>query len=189
MTGSNCREILASTRISIVPQIEMLSKSMTPEQLITVFSLVAESGSGSFRELGVSSNDYSIVPTDLLVAALTKLEKVVMVQCNLSAGQLQALFREIAAADGSSIVQHLDVSFNPQVGQVPSDLLVAAVSRLESVRLYNCFLGADQLTAVYRMVAESRSGRLKEIDCNGNNLSEVSQSLRSRAKLNEDVRI
>ena len=111
-----------------------------------------------------------------------------MVQCNLSSGQLQTLFSKIAEAD-ATVLQHLDVSFNPQVGQVPSELLVAAVSRLESVRLYNCFLATDQLTAIYRMVAERRSGRLEELDCNGNDLSEVSLSLRNQAKLNEDVRI
>jgi len=91
--------------------------------------------------------------------------------CNLSLSQLQALFCDLAEGNCSKL-KHLDLS-GTAMSQVPSEMLVVAIQRLESVdlrqRLGSVDLGqvnwsnlTKQLTALYQMVAERRSGSLRD---------------------------
>ena len=74
------------------------------------------------------------------------------------------------------------------MSQIPSELLVAATQRLESVNYWNrdltTELTTEQVTALYQMVAERRSGSLRELGIGRN---DVPPSLIERAKLNKSV--
>ena len=59
-----------------------------------------------------------------------------------------------------------------------------------SVELYGAYLTTEQLTGIYEMVAERRTGNLKEITIHdGNDHSVVPESIRRRAELNKGVQI
>ena len=78
---------------------------------------------------------------------------------------------------------------NYDLSSVPAETLVAVISGLEQAGLSRTNLTSQQLTEIYRMVAERRSSRLRWIDLRGNNPSDVSQDLRARAKLNQSLLI
>ena len=75
------------------------------------------------------------------------------------------------------------------MSQVPAEILVAATMRLKRMDIKGCEMRTEQLTALYEMVAERRSGRLVELRVVNNNTVSVSQSLRDEAELNTEVRI
>ena len=66
---------------------------------------------------------------------------------------------------------------------------MAGISDLEEVFLLDTGLTTEQLTEIYRMVADRRCSRMREIDLYGNDHSAVSQDLRDRARLNQSVEI
>ena len=74
------------------------------------------------------------------------------------------------------------------LSSVPTQMLVAVISGLEEVYLTETELTTEQLTGIYRMVADRRCPRLREINLGGNNRSSsISQDLQDRAGLNESV--
>ena len=178
----NCSEVILSTRINIVPAVRLLG-SLTADQLTAIYQRI--SSSTSLKELLIRANNHRKVPSDLLASALIRLEKVDISACVLSSEQLRTLLSNIAA---SSKLQHLRLNYN-NLSEVPSELLVTAVSTLKAVGLKFADLTADQVSALYRMVAEKRAGRLKLLGLVMNNHSGVSQSLYRQAKLNTDVRM
>ena len=58
---------------------------------------------------------------------------------------------------------------------------------LELVHLLGTQLTTEQLTGIYRMVADRRCPRMIEIDLGENDLSSVPQDLQDNAKLNQSV--
>ena len=192
LSYNNLSEVQAEllvTAISRLESVRLYRTHLTTDQLSGIYRMVAERRAGTLKVLGLSGSDHRDVPSDLLASGLTRLEKLDMRDCNLSSEQLRTLFSKIAATDASSLtLQHLDLSFN-NLSEVPAELLVMAISRLESVRLHWADLTTDQLTNIYRMVAERRVGRLKVLGVFWNDHSGVTQSLRVQAELNKNVRI
>ena len=75
------------------------------------------------------------------------------------------------------------------LSSVPTQMLVAVISGLEEVYLTETELTTEQLTGIYRMVADRRCPRMREICLEDNDLDSISQDLRERAKLNQSVQI
>ena len=75
------------------------------------------------------------------------------------------------------------------LSSVPTQMLVAVISGLEEVYLTETELTTEQLTGIYRMVADRRCSRLRKINLYGNDHSSVSQDIQDRAGLNESVYI
>ena len=151
---------LVASAVTRLERVGMYQCQLSPGHLTSLYKLVGCRGPGTLRELIISRNDHSAVPADLLATALTRLEKVKMFRCNLSPGQLQAVFIKLAAAQGA--LHHLDLGGH-NMTLVPAELLVEAISRLESVMLSSRSLTMDQLIVLYQMVAERRSVALREL--------------------------
>ena len=104
---------------------------------------------------------------------------------DLTAARISALFTRLSGEENISLrtlsLRHCDLS------AVSAETLVAVISGLEQAGLSWTNLTSQQLTEIYRMVADRRSSRLREIDLRGNNPSDVSQDLRARAKLNQSL--
>ena len=98
------------------------------------------------------------------------------------------LFGSLLAFQNCFKLKHLDLSVN-DMSQVSSELLVAATQRLERVDYWYSDLTTEQVTALYQMVAERRSGSLKALVIGDNDTSAVPLSLIERAKLNKYVLI
>ena len=189
--GHNMTLVPAELLVEAISRLESVmlsSRSLTMDQLIVLYQMVAERRSVALRELVVSRNVHCAVPSDILATALIRLVKVDLFYCNLSAEQLQVLFSKIATNAETSTLRYLDVSFS-KASLVPVEVLTGALVTLEAVMLQGCCLTLDQLEALYSMVAERRSGRLVELRVVNNNTGSVSQSLRDEAELNTEVRI
>ena len=71
---------------------------------------------------------------------------------------------------------------------VAPDILVEAVARLERVDLSDTDLTTDQLTGIFRLLADRMSIKLKWISIRGNNrINEVTDRLRKKAVKNHMV--
>ena len=160
----------------------MSSCHLSSEQLTAIYQRI--SSSTSLKELLIRANNHRKVPSDLLASALIRLEKVDISACVLSSEQLRTLLSNIAA---SSKLQHLRLNYN-NLSEVPSELLVTAVSTLKAVGLKFADLTADQVSALYRMVAEKRAGKLKYLYMRNYHYRDL-YDLYSQAQLNKDVRI
>ena len=82
----------------------------------------------------------------------------------------------------------LDLFYN-NLSSVPTETLVAGISGLEEVNLAGTKLTSEQLTGIYRMVADRRCPRLRKIKLGRNDLSSVSQDIQDSARLNGSVQI
>ena len=188
---------LVSEAVLKLEKIFTENSSFTSSLAIEVFERLSHCKQPKLKALHLKGEDLQPVPTDLLANALTSLESVELPYCNYSPDQLQTLFSKLAAEEKplrhlvlakERPLQHLDLDSN-KPKQVKPELLVTAISKLESVTLRGLSLGTDQLTSLYRMVAEKRSGRLKKLGLSFNDQSSVPQSLIDQAKLNKNVLI
>ena len=133
------------------------------------------------------SLNLSSVHTDLLVGAISGLENVRLTGTELTSEKLTGILTELSVVKDHKL-KTLKLSWN-DLRSVPTDILVAGISGLEVVWLQHTKLTREQLTGIYRMLADRRSSSLRQIILWGIDISEVSQDLRNRAALNESVRI
>ena len=98
-------------------------------------------------------------------------------------GQLLSLFSQLAEGKCSQLVElsvgHSDMS------QVPAEILVAATMRLKRMDIKGCEMRTEQLTALYEMVAERRSGSLEKLHLFRNNLTDGPPSDLQQGELNK----
>ena len=161
---------------------------LTTDQLTSLYRIMAEDGALRLKELKTYWNDHSAVASDIIVAALSRLERLEMIEVDLTPSQLTDIY-QVMAEGGYSSLRVLIMRRNDH-SAVPSDLLLPAIKVLESVELYGAYLTTEQLTGIYEMVAERRTGNLKEITIHdGNDHSVVPESIRRRAELNKGVQI
>ena len=100
------------------------------------------------------------------------MESVELYSCGLNPDVLPALFSKLAAEERP--LRHLELDpelreMDPEtLKQVNPEVLVTAITKLESVVIRGISLWEDQLTAVLRMVKENRSGKLKDLEFDEN---------------------
>ena len=140
----------------------------------------------NMKELDLNS-DIPHIPAELLSKAVTKLETFRAIGDVLTAAQISAVFTRLSVM-GEHKLKTLNLSRN-NLSSVHTNILVAGISGLEVVYLEETELTTEQLTGIYRMVADRRCSRLRKINLSGNDLSSVSQDIQDRARLNESVQI
>ena len=96
-----------------------------------------------------------------------------------------AVFTRLSVEENHKL-KTLDLFYN-NLRSVPTETLVAGISGLEEVNLAGTKLTTEQLTGIYRMVADRRCSRLRKINLHGNDF--ISHDLWDRARLNESVQI
>ena len=136
------------------------------------------------RGLSVKDINISSVQASVLVGAVSRLEKLSLNNCFLTADQLTGVFTQLSVSEHKLTFLRLS---NNRLHSVPTSLLVKALSGLEEVDLYKTSLTGDQLTGIYTMVADRKPGRLRRINLNRNNHSSVPPDLLQRAGLNQSV--
>ena len=152
------------------------------------FQRIADCLDLRLRELSLKHEDLSSVLPSVLVAAISRLERLTLFQCDLTASQLTAIFTRLSASEDHKLkfirLAHNDLS------SVPTELLVTAMmSGLEEVDLYKTNLTQIQLTGIYTMVADRNPQRLRWINLSRNDQSSIPTDLRQRAGLNQSVMI
>ena len=135
------------------------------------------------KELYMKHENLSSVSPAVLTQAACRLQHLELYNCSVSPGQLLSLFSQLAEGKCSQLVElsvgHSDVS------QVPAEILVAATMRLKRMDIKGCEMRTEQLTALYEMVAERRSGSLEKLHLFRNNLTDDPSSDLQQAELNK----
>ena len=175
--------------ISGLEKVNFSGTNLTSNQLTEIFTRLSIVKEHKLRDLNLSRNNLSSVPTDLLVAVISGLEVVGFQSSSLTSEQITEIFIRLSVVKDHK-VRNLDLSDNiNDFSSVPTDVLLAGISGLEKVGLKKTKLTAEQLTEIYRMVADRRCPRLREISLYGNDLTVISQELRDMAELNQSVQI
>ena len=172
--------------ISGLEKVNLAGTRLTTEQLIGIFRGLSVLEDHKLKTLELNSYDLSSVPTDILVAGIFGLEKMILAGTWLTTEQLTGIFTGLSVLEDHKL-KTLILNKN-NLSSVPTQMLVAVISGLEEVYLTQTELTSEQLTGIYRMVADRRCPRLREINLGGNNRSSsISQDLQDRAGLNESV--
>ena len=157
----------------------------TADQISAVLTKLSVEKDHKLRTLALTHNDLSSVPTDILVAGISGLEKVDLSWTSLTSQQLTGIFSSLSDNEGHKL-RDLNLRTN-DLSSVPTETLVAGISGLEEVNLSSNQLTTEQLTGIYEMVADRRCPRMREISLWGNDLDSISNDLRYEADLNHLV--
>ena len=188
MNKDNYEEVLHSSRLNIVGGIRILSR-LTTEELTGIFTQLSTYEDHKLRSLKLWNNDLSSVPTETLVAGISGLEKVNLSWTRLTTEQLTGIFTQLSTVEDHKL-RNLRIGDENDLSSVPTETLVAGISGLEEVELYDTKLTKEQITGIYRMVADRKCSRLKNIKIVSDiSARDISQELRDRAKLNQSVLI
>ena len=159
----------------------------TSEQVSAIFNKLTTSEYHKLTTLNLDHNDLSSIPTETLVGGISGLEKVDLSNSNLTAEQLAAIFAKLSTFEKHKLRNFL-LGKN-DLSSISTENLVTGISGLEGANLSQTSLTTEQLTGIYRMVAERKCSRLRWINLGGNDISSISTDIRETAKLNESVNI
>ena len=163
------------------------------ESLITK---IADSSVMNMKSLCIEACDYGgnitcNIPPEVVSRAVTKLKtfRVIfrVIDGLLTAAQISAVFTSLSVSEDHKL-RYLYLQHN-NLRSVPTDILVGGISGLEEVNLSETRLTSEQVTGIYRMVADRRCARLRKIYLGGIDLSSISEDLLERAELNQFVEI
>ena len=167
-------------------ELDLRCTKLTTEQITGIFAKLSTLKDHKLRVLRLDWNYLSLVPPETLVAGISGLEEVGLVRAMLTTGQVSALLTRLAAPDHQLRSLNLDAN---NLSSVPTESLVGGISGLERVCLYDTWLTVEHVTGIYRMIADRKCSRLRQINLGGNNRISISPELRDAAKLNEPVKI
>jgi len=160
---------------------------LTAGQISAVFNRLSVVKDQKLKNLDLAYNDLSSVPTEILVGGISGLEHVKLMGTKLTTEQLTGIFTRLSVLEDHKL-KTLNLRHN-SLSLVPTDILVAGISGLEYATLCGTRLTTEQLSGIYRMVADRRCSRLREIKISRYHPSSISQDIQDRAKLNESVKI
>ena len=145
------------------------------------------------KSLELLSFDYEgpdVIPDikpEVIAQAVSKFETFQANGGLLTITQISAVFTELSVVKNHKL-KSLDLPFN-DLTSVPTDILVGAINGMKWVNLFSTGLTTQQLSEIYRMVADRRCSRMREINLSFNDITDISQDLRERAKQNQSVRM
>ena len=149
----------------------------TADQISAVLTKLSVEKDHKLRTLALTHNDLSSVPTDILVAGISGLEKVDLSWTSLTSQQLTGIFSSLSDNEGHKL-RDLNLRTN-DLSSVPTETLVAGISGLEKVNLAkNVFFGdtvltTEQLTGIFSRLSVSEDQKLKTLTLECNKLSSV----------------
>ena len=162
--------ILAGT-VWRLEEVNLYHTTLTPHQVSAVFLLLNKSS--HIKSLNLTGNSLSSVDSNILSNTVSKLEKVALYNTKLTSQQVCALFRALQA---NTQMKSLNLGEN-DLSSVEPKLLARGISKLEMLDLYNTKLTAQQVSALFLVLATSTE--MTSLECGGNDLSSVNPKLLS----------
>ena len=156
---------------------------LSTDQLVAVMTAIEQTDNLKLKRFYFPNEDYSQVPTDVLAAALVKLEYSTLVTSprvnNLPPDLATCLFTQIAENSNVKIVQ-LEL-FLDNFTFIPPELFGDALVRLESVNLMYTddseeMIGQNQVSSLFRNIVNAEQLRLRELEVDAMNLCPISPS-------------
>jgi len=123
---------------------------------------------------------------DILVRAISRLEKVGISEAQLTPSHLYKLFHDVGQGQ-LPLLRCLSIG-SDDASSIPPDILAKSLTMLEMVDYEFLELTIEQLIAIYRLIAERKQGKLQSIMTSGNmNKSLLPTELREAAWANKEV--
>ena len=164
------------------------------DHVSSLFQMIAESSVMNIKELNLNyEGQIPHIPPELLSQAVTKLERfqsqAAFLDGVLTAPQISAVFSSLSAEKENKL-KLLNLAYH-NLSLVHTEILVAGISQVEEVNLAGTLLTSEELTGIYRMVADRRCSRLRKMILNRpqSDVISISQEIRSKARLNQSVYI
>merc|ERR1712059_51144 len=166
-------------------KLSMADASISTEQVLELFSRISRFT--HLEYLDVSFLDLSAVPDFTLASAIHKVEKVIMADCCLADGQINAIFQpsnRLAQYFRFSGVKttFLDLSF-VFLGNMDNDLMARAVVEIETVRMVECDLTQEQVESILLLVSDRT--KIKKFELSVEDLLDVSEEVIEETKLGD----
>ena len=161
---------------------EWTINSLSLDHVTSLFNMVGDCSVMNMKSLTTATQSLDF-PPELLSSAVTQLES--FWYSGGTSAQFSAVFTRLSVEKDHRL-RTLNLAGN-DLSSVSTDLLVAGISGLYEVYLSRTYLTTEQLTGIYRMVADRGCPRMREIGLYGNDLDSISQDLLDRAELNQSV--
>ena len=161
--------------------------AISEDQVLSLFRKISHSEQMRLRELTLFILNISHISADIISEATIKLKTFMARSCRSTSEQVSAIFAKLSTSQDHKL-RILKLP-NDHLSSVSTQNLVGGISGLETADLSHSRLTTEQLTGIYRMVADRKCSRLRKINIEMNGLSSISSYLRERAKLNESVKI
>lgn len=147
--------------------------NLSPDYVRSFFKMIAESSVMNMKSLwlGYYGGNIPHIQPDLVSQAVTKLEKFWATRGLLTAGQISAVFSRLSVVREHKMRTLILRSNN--LSSVPTDILVAAISSLEEVRLWNTELTTQQISAIFTELSVLKDHKLRTLDLRDNKLRSV----------------
>jgi len=157
--------------ISRLKHIHLDCTDLTSYQVQSIFHKIEICENLKLTQLGISYNDLSSVPADVLAEAISRLEYICLFSTELTPDQTQSIFHKIANCENLKLTD-LGIADN-DLSSVPADVLVKAISRLEIVDLKETHLTPYHSLLLIHKIAICESLKLTELIIRDNDLSSV----------------
>ena len=151
--------------------VNLLKTDLTDDQVQSIFHMIANCENLKLRVLDIGGNNLSSVPADVLVKAISTLERVNLRLTYLTPDQVQSIFHKIANCENQKLTE-LCIGGN-NLSSIPADELARAISRLETVKMVSTKLTPDQVQSIFHMIADCMNLKLTKLDISPNILSSV----------------
>ena len=120
--------------------------------------------SSRIKSLSVSRIFLSGMPSQVFTASLEHLEKLELINCNISSPSLSGLMLRLSREDSS--MRELNLT-NTQIGELNPTILAECSSRLEKICLSN--VTEKQTLEIFRVLSKTKASRLKTLVLDGVN--------------------
>ena len=125
---------------------------LTPAQLLAIFENISENKFTRLTELGISSNNLSDIPNEL-IGGLLKIKRVNLSKTNLILTQVEYILKQISEAGDDLVLADLSLAesaclYNRSGPTVDPDLLGMAISKLETVDLATTLINNFQVGSI-----------------------------------------
>ena len=187
----NCSSVDPEVFADAIIRVENVTMNYIDEdQAIALFHLISRGQNIGLKTLGVNGSGLEDIPACDFSEAVVKLEEVDLMGSFPTEDQIQGIFNMITSSENLRL-RRLDLEGNIDVfeSEESADDLIRAISRLEEFNFIDNNLSEEQVTAIFNMVAERRTGKLKKINIGEIGFDEISEDLRERAEMNEEVEL
>ena len=171
-------EVLAAALVKL-EQTNILQTELSPDQVCSLFTKMAESSLLNLKSLNLSQMDCSSVPAELFGAALVRILVCIDRQGDSTVrgrDQFKSVFSKILSSEEVRL-RELSLA-SVSLSHISPAVVSGAAVRLERLATHSCDLNPAQLSALFTEISGVEDKRLRALNLGGNDLSSVpSQTL------------
>ena len=176
---------VSSDKLSILPSrlrtLNLAETGLGEDQILSLFSSIGRHE--HLTSLSLEGEDLTVVDKNTLIAAVGKLERVVIKDCDIDTEQVETILECVNKHDSLAEVTIAGTEDNPvYLAEVTADLLASSVTSLQIACLRNAMVTIQQIETILKKVLKC-SDRLRSLELN-NLVEEDTENKITMAMLN-----